>query len=224
MIFDFYLSYVFDPDLKNHIKVLKFKDDNIYGSINGIETSACLRLGYVSSIYRRSYNDSYSENEHNKLWIFGYVFSTEDYALSLNRLPFKLTASGILNIIKNNPENYYTLLKGSYVLIILREEDNELEIITDQLNVLPLYYAFKGKRLIISSNTSLMLKSDWIDKTIDNLALVMQSLFDYMLGDHYFFKGIHRCENATVYTFSGGRVEKKGLLGCKQLISSKIIR
>jgi asparagine synthetase B (glutamine-hydrolysing) len=201
MIFDFYLSVNLKQGSSNWIEHIKFKNEPFYKDIKGTEESVILKNGYSTCLYRRNYSDSFYQKKDLKLWIFGYVFTNKKYAESKGRAPWKLDAGEILDLYLSDNKAFIHNLKGSYVLVILDEINNTVKVLTDKLNVLPLYYAYENGKLIICSNTALILKTEWVSKEPDTLAFAMQNLFDYMLGDHYFVKGIKRIENACIYFF-----------------------
>jgi hypothetical protein len=209
MIFDFYISFYFNELLRDTVKPINFKDEPFYATINGEQVFHKLQNGAVTCLHRRNYRDSFADTIHQKMWLFGYAYTTKSYSESINQHPFKLTAGQIFRIMENHPNDYFKYLKGSFVLVLVNENQKRVTVVTDRLNVLPLYYAYNGNRLIISSNTSMMLKAEWVNKEFDPLALAMQNLFDYMLGEYFYFKGIRRCENATIYEFTASGLKKK---------------
>jgi asparagine synthetase B (glutamine-hydrolysing) len=208
MIFDFYLSVDFNPGSLNKIEQIKFKNEPFYKDIRGTEESTILKNGYSTCLYRRSFSESFIQKENLRLWIFGDVFTTKKYAESKYRSPWKLNASEVIDLYLINNNVFVNNLKGSFVLVFFDELNNTVTLLTDRLNVLPLYYAYEKGKLIISSNTELILKTLWVNREPDTLAFAMQNLFDYMLGDLYFFKGIRRFENASIYTIDGHEIER----------------
>ncbi len=81
-------------------------------------------------------------------------------------------------------------------------QTDNVKLVSDALNVLPLYYSFTNNVLQISSNIQLILDSGLISKDLDELALTEQLIFDYMLEDHYFFKDIRKLKMDVFITFS----------------------
>jgi len=224
MIFDYYLTFDFNSSKHDLIVKPKFRDEHMYKEISGNEVSLLFPNGYVSCLHRRNYHDSFAENNGFKLWLFGYAFANKQYAFSLKKSPWKLNASEILILFLNDKKSYMNCLKGSYVLVVLNEKKNEITVITDRLNVLPLYYAFENGKLIISSNTAMILKASWVSREVDQLAMVMQNLFDYMLGEHYFVKGIRRFENAGNYSFGKHGLRKKVYWDVSELFHETLLQ
>lgn len=223
MIFDYYLSFDFNSSGHDHITNPKFKDEPMYREISGNEVSLRLPNGFVSCLHRRNYADSFAEKNEIKLWLFGYAFANKKYAVSQNKNPWKLNAEEILNLFLNENDSFVDCLKGSYVLVLINDAKNEITVIPDRLNVLPLYYAFENGKLIISSNTAMILKASWVSREVDHLAMAMQNLFDYMLGEYYFLKGIRRFENARIYSFDKQGLSKKIYWDVSELFHDKLL-
>ena len=201
MIFDIYIQFDFEKtDVPN--SEVSFKSEEIYKNIIGKETTILLKNGYVNSLNRNDFNDSFSESNETMLWVFGETFSNNKFYEDRKIKPHKINASDILELYAELKDSATDYLKGNFVLVLFSKKTNEFKIITERLNVLPLYFAYDKSKLIISSNTSLILKSEWVDSSANKLAYAMQYLFDYMLGEHFFVNGIKRFENARVYTFS----------------------
>lgn len=215
MIFDFY----FETDFKNGtIKSrIAFKDLAQYKDIHGNEVSSHFDNAYATSLYRENYDNSYALNSGLHLWLFGYAFTSKEYSKKTGRRVNRIHAKELLNLSKEYELEFVHLIKGSFVLVFYDENENTVKVITDKLNVLPLYYSLKESKLAISSNTSILLTLEWVNREPDDLALAMQSLFDYMLGEYYFIKGIRRFENGIVYSFRSDGLEREHYFDVKEL-------
>lgn len=201
MIFDIYLSFSFQTDVENHDEISFFSLDE-YKGIKGNENKISLKRGFCVSLNRGNISDYYLSKNEIKLIVFGEVYSNKKFNDLFNIKPHKLTVEEIYDVYKKKGNTFLEYFKGNFNIIIIDEINENLKVFTDKLNVLPLYYAFNTKQLIISSNVSLILQSPWVDKSVDKMAIAMQYLFDYMLDDFYFVKGIRRIENAKNICFS----------------------
>ena len=201
MIYDIYIEFDFKKTRVSNSEI-SFKSEEIYKNIIGKETTIPLNNGYVNSLNRDDFDDSFSESNETILWVFGETFSNNKFCEERKIKPHKINASNILELYTELNDGISDYLKGNFILVLFSKIKNEFKIITERLNVLPLYFAYDKSKLVISSNTSLILKSEWVDTSANKLAYAMQYLFDYMLGEHYFVNGIKRFENARVYTFS----------------------
>ena len=202
MIFDLYFELDFNSAFRQQGEKVNFQSREIYHDIKGDQHITEFKGGYCTTLNRRVFENCFSRQADELLWIFGYVYTNAQYESLKGHSPKEINAKSIFDLRQAYPNDWYKYIKGSYVIIIYNENTKRLEAYTDYLNVLPLYYSYDGERLAISSNTSLLLEQKWVDKTTNNLAICMQHLFDYMLGEHYFVKGIKRMENARCYHFS----------------------
>jgi hypothetical protein len=223
MIFDFFFEYSFKENKSNPEDIVSFKQEPMYKDIEGKENCITFNNGYCTTMNRRDFNDSFFRNGSKYLWIFGYVYTNKRYESTTGNPVSILTARDLFALISRHPEEWQYLIKGSYVIVMFDEREHKVNAYTDFLNVLPLYYAVDGDNLIISSNTALMLKRRWVDRTPDRLALVMQQLFDYMLGECYFVKGIRRMENARCYSFGTNGVKKQVYWDVEKLKHDKLL-
>jgi len=201
MIFDIYLSYSFQTDVESPDEISFFSFDE-YKGIKGNESKISLERGFCVSLNRGNISEYYLSKIEIKLIVFGEVYSNKKFNDLFNIKPHKLTVEEIYDVYKKKGNTFLEYFKGNFNIIIIDEINENIKVFTDKLNVLPLYYAFNTKQLIISSNVSLILQSPWVDKSVDKMAIAMQYLFDYMLDDFYFVKGIRRIENAKNLCFS----------------------
>lgn len=221
MIFDFYLKI--DLKAQSDLHPRLFSKESLYSDIVGNEIVQYIPKGFVTFLSRGDYRECYKNSENIRLWIFGYVFSSNKYSEKFNKPVSKINAEKLLELVKFYPNEYLDFIKGSFVLVFYHDESQKVEVITDKLNVLPLYFAFHDNYLVISSNTSMMMKEEWINKEPDSLALCMQAFFDYMLGEYYFIKGIRRFENARIYSFLRGEIKCVQYWDVKELYHKKLL-
>ncbi|EMS77666.1 putative asparagine synthetase AsnA [Desulfotignum phosphitoxidans DSM 13687] len=223
MIFDLFFEYSFKNGHSEPLNEITFKREARYAGIKGVENCIRFTNGYCVTMNRRQFQDSFFRQGDHFLWIFGYVYSNKKYEAKTGNPVGLLNAENLFNLKNQYPEQWQYFVKGSYVIVLFDESEKQVRTYTDFLNVLPLYYAFDGSRLIISSNTAMMLKRSWIDRTPDKLALTMQHLFDYMLGEHYFIKGIRRMENARCYHFGPDGMDRRVLWDVENLKHDKLL-
>lgn len=220
-MFDFYLRLNFN---KNSVPEYSFKSNPFYDQIDFKES--IVTSGYVSTtaLYRGTFESCFHQVDDLQLWLFGYAFTNKKYEDLTGNEPVRLSAEDVFKLLKTYPDDYLHYLKGNFNIIINNVSRGEIKVITDKLNVLPLYYAFTQGQLAISSNTALLMENTWVNKKIDEVAMCMQSLFDYMLGEYYFVKGIRRCENAMTYTFSGEGLSRNKYWDVSQLYHPKLLK
>ena len=223
MIFDLFFEYSFKEPHLDTSSELSFKKERHYSGIKGGQHTIRFTNGYCVTMNRRRFEDSFIRQGNRFLWIFGYVYSNKKFQAKTGTPVGLLNAENLFNLKDQYPEEWKYLIKGSYVIVFFDEREKQVCAYTDFLNVLPLYYAFDDCRLIISSNVSMMLKRSWVDRRPDRLAMTMQHLFDYMLGEHYFVKGIRRMENARCYRFDREGLDRTVYWDVQELKHDKLL-
>lgn len=223
MIFDVYLRYSFIDSLNEEIDFNSFKELSNYRDIEGNEIKIDLNFGKLNCLGRGdTYRNIFSNNDI-KVVVFGEVFSNNKLEKAKGIQPHKLCAIDVFKLSQEFGSNFIDYLKGNFNFIFIYEKDRKIKIISDKLNVLPLYYAFNGSEVVISSNASLISKVSWVDTSIDEMAIAMQYLFDYMLGDYYFMKGIRRIENARIFDFSESGINIKEYWDIRLLYNERLL-
>ena len=223
MIFDLFFEFSFKNDCSDPPSYVSFKEEVHYAGIKSAENCVRFKNGYCTTLNRRNFQDSFTRAGSNYLWIYGYVYTNKRFESITGKPGALLSAEGLFRLKNEHSDQWQYFIKGSYVIIDFDENQRIISAYTDFLNVLPLYYAFSGANLILSSNTAMMLERPWIDKTADTLALTMQQLFDYMLGEHYFVKGIRRMENARRYRFGPDGLNKRVYWDVQNLKYDKLL-
>jgi len=222
MIFDFYLQLDWQS-IEKPIEQKLFVLEEQYKGIKGTENTVKLDHGYACTFNRRNYSDFYLACENRHIWVFGYVYTNSEFQARKGSPPSWVNINELNDLMAEFPKDWYSLIKGMFN-IITYEEGGNLEVHTDTLNMLPLYKAEgPSGQLVLSSNTSLILQNDWVDSTPDQLALGMQQLFDYTLGEHYFVKGIRRLENARRYSFSSEGISTEILWDVSNLKTDELL-
>lgn len=175
---------------------------------------------YLTFLEREETEENiYFENDTSVI-IYGSLFTNNKYREVYGLKPSKLNAKDMFEFIQKQ-NDYYEYLKGSYVLLII--ESKSVKIVTDKLNVLPLYYAYKNGVFIISSNVRMILDTGMISNEIDDLAVTEQLLFDYMLEDRYFLKNIKKTENGRIYEISDKGIKENVYWNIEKLYCDNLI-
>ncbi|HEC93514.1 MAG TPA: hypothetical protein ENI51_11145, partial [Candidatus Atribacteria bacterium] len=129
----------------------------------------CAKIFYLE---RKETIENYFCNDTEHLFIFGFIFSSKNYELLEGQKPKKLSAREVYNLYKKYNKEIVHYIKGSFVLIIYDENQNNLLCISDHLNVLPIYYTYKNKVFIFSSAMKPILDSGFVNFTINKAAIV----------------------------------------------------
>lgn len=209
----------------NNEEVLKFKPTfaelPFYEKLKFVEYNVDLKDAKVVFLERQKTNKNYFNDKEYHFFIYGSVFSNNQYYIEKNVPPFSLNAKDVSNLYREYGLNLTKFIKGSFVLIIY--SNLEVILISDRLNVLPLYYYRKNNILIISSSLKLMLKLDYVSKTLDDVSLVQQLIFDYMLDDYTLYKYIKRIKPGSIYIFDQSKMKIKKYWTVENLYNEKLL-
>lgn len=220
MIFDFFLSASFKGSKTNHINN-SFKKMDEYRNIKGVEKQFSLKNCYISLLYRLNLNKCFERSNSNYIFIYGTVFSNNKFRDTFKKNPKQLNANEISSLYQRFENEMSLYIKGSFIIIIYKEDKKEIILISDRMNVMPLYYYFNKDRIIISSSMKMILNTGISTKELNHIALTEQLIFDYTLYDHTFFKDIFQTLPASIYRFSSNSIEHKKYWETKNLYNEK---
>lgn len=222
-MFDFYQIIDFKREKNAGELKISFEGKYLYEKISSFEYAKEYNNSFACYLERENTGRNYFETEGLNMFIYGTVYTNNLYREVSGENPQIIYASFIYNLLKKYPDNFTDYIKGSFVIVVFNENTNDLKIITDRLNVLPLYYAFSGNILIISSSVRMILESGFISKEINNVALVHQLIFDYVLGTETYFKDICRVKNGMIYQFNEKGKTEKEYWNVEKLYNEKLI-
>lgn len=219
-MFDFSLIKNFSN--KEKIKIIpSFNELPFYDTLNFVEYK--LDLGDTQIIYLERYNTNknYYNNNHYHFFIYGSIFSNNEYYSEKKIKPHLLNAKDISNLYMEYGLKLTKFIKGSFVLIIY--SNKEIILISDRLNVLPLYY-FKDKNiLVISSSIKFISKLNYVPKILDEVSLVQQLIFDYLLDDYTLYKNIKRIKSGSIYIFDQSKIKIERYWEVESLYNEKLL-
>ena len=180
--------------LKDNIlnrKQKRYTPKYIFKSIKKKTTDIkALRLDIVDNNFYESYK--------NNIYIF--------YCGQIYDVATKDVIKFIHNKYKLNGTNGLNHLNGSYLIIIYDISKEELNIITDENNIIPFFYHKNYTKFIFSWDIS------YITKQVDNLSYNYENLMSWLLiGGRSFlnttrFKNIYRLEPGEIITIRHGKV------------------
>ena len=149
--------------------------------------------------------DNIYENATMCCFVFGFVFTNTQFQSLIGSKPHKLNAKNLLELYQNYSMELPKYLKGSFVVVIYDKKNNNCALISDQLNVLPVYHAFKNGMFLFSSAIKPLLVSGLVQAIVDPVALAEVALFDYTLGSRTLYEDINVLDQGTILT-----VQEKG--------------
>lgn len=222
-MFDFF--QIIDFNGKHNIKDKRYSFRNLdsYDHISGEEyyvESNNLKVCYLE---REKTNKNIFSDEGKDIFVFGTVYTNNAYSDLAGVKPQIFYAEYISKLIDKYDNDFVKFIKGSFVIVFYYKKENIVKIVTDRLNVLPLYYSYKDNLLVISSSIRMILNTGYISKDINTLALVQQMIFDYVLGSTTYYKEISRVENGMIYIFNGGEIIEKKYWNVEELYNEKLL-
>jgi len=222
-MFDYY--QIVDFKRKKNAAELKnsFLKKYLYEKISSYEYSKDFDNSFACYLEREKTDKNHFEKDGLNIFIYGTVYTNNLYKEVSGENPKIIYASYVHDLFKKYEDKFTGYIKGSFVIVVYNEKVNEIKIITDRLNVMPLYYAFKDEILVISSSVRMILESGFISKEINNVALVHQLIFDYVLGTETYFNDISRFNNGTLYLFNDKGKTEKEYWNVEKLYNEKLI-
>ena len=213
-------------DFRKNIEIFNiknpFKKYEYYNDIRFEEYT--VQTTYAKIFYlerdKTSENYFYSNSEH--IFIFGFVFSNKNYESLKGEKPKKLSPKEVYELYKRYKMKLTQYIKGSFVLIIYEEDENKLICISDHLNVLPIYYAYKDDIFIFSSATKPILDSGFVDTTKNKTAIIEFAIFDYPLGNKTYYKDITMLDCGEILTVDEKGIKKKRYFSVDSLFQKEL--
>lgn len=206
-MFDFFQIVDFKNDISAD-KNYSFLRNSFYTKITKVEYCKNYKNAFVTYLERNETTENVFENNNTVAFIYGTVYTNNYYRNLKNKKPAKINAEYIHNLFIEYGNNFTDYIKGSFVIVFYSKNKNTVKVVSDRLNVLPLYYSYKNDILIISSSVRMILETSLVSKELNHAALTEQLIFDYTLGTKTYFTDIQRIDNGMIYDFgSSGKKE-----------------
>ncbi|MFA5405316.1 MAG: hypothetical protein WC358_10315, partial [Ignavibacteria bacterium] len=151
-MFDFF--QIIDFNGKHNIKNAKysFLKLYLYDKVEGIEYFKDFKNSKACFLEREKTDKNCFNKKGKNIFLFGTVYTNDLYKeVSGHNLQI-IYADFICELLDKYDDDIVKYIKGSFVIVIYDELKNNVKVISDRLNVLPLYYSFKDNLLIISSS------------------------------------------------------------------------
>jgi asparagine synthetase B (glutamine-hydrolysing) len=222
-MFDFYQIVDFKNKLRADDLKISFLSQKEYSDVKGFECTKRFKTSLAVYLERDNSDDNFFKSENEIIFIYGTVFSNNKYSVISGKKPHKLNSSDVFLLYKEYGDKLVKYIKGSFVLIYYNPEEIYVKMITDKLNVLPLYYYYRDGILIISSSVRMILSNYNIDKETDNHALTDLLFFDYIIGGKTFFKNVSQTLNASIYRFDKDKLSISEYWGVQNLYNQNLI-
>lgn len=185
----------------------------------------CIQIENAKVFYleRHDHFENYYHHNGCCLFIFGFVFSNKNYESSEGTKPKKLSAHEVYELYRKYNNEIVNYIKGSFVLIIYSDIENNIFCISDQLNVLPIFYAYKDGVFIFSSAMKPILDSGFIRRVINKAAVVEFALFDYTLGSDTFYEEIKMLDYGTILNVDESGARKRRYFEISTLFQRRLM-
>ncbi len=187
-----------------------FLNNPYYKNIAAAEYKKEFKNSYAVFLEREETEKNFYSNDGINIFVFGTVYTNNRFKQISGKSPEIVYAEKILSMYLNSGDSLAEHIKGSFVISIYDGKKNSIKLISDRLNVLPLYYFFGEGILIVSSSVRMILETGIAPREINPAAFTEQLIFDFTLGTKTYFKNIFRIDNGSIYDFDGnGKTERK---------------
>jgi len=220
-MFDFFLIHNFNINKPIDKLSISFDLLPFYNDIKKIEYNLDFDQTQIIFLEREKSEKNYFNNGTEHIFIYGSVFTNNRYENETGIKPHVLNAKEVSLLYQKFNLNFTQYIKGSFVIVIYKID--RIILISDRLNVLPVYYYFKNGILIISSAIKLILKTNFVSNSLDKCSLVQQLIFDYMLDDFSLYKDIKRIKPSSIYIFEENSCQINKYWDVKNLYHEKLI-
>ena len=154
-MFDFYQIIDFKCKGRNRKSILTFKDRPFYADVKASEYSHHLPNAYVTYLERSETCDNICRSNHRHFFIYGSIFTNNNYYNLTGRKPVKLDAPNLAILYLKYRKGIVRYIKGSFVVCIYNEEQNALLVITARstrfgVRLRPILYTNYAKQLLTS--------------------------------------------------------------------------
>ncbi|MCE1165361.1 MAG: hypothetical protein LWX07_08180 [Bacteroidetes bacterium] len=204
-------------------KKISFLSNPFYKNIDAVEYVKEYENSFAVFLEREKTENNYAEFNGVCLFLYGTVYTNKRHMERTGEKPRIIYASTLYKMYAENGDGFTDFIKGSFVITIFDRTQNTFKVITDRLNVLPLYYYYGSGALIISSSVRIMLETELVPKTPDYAALAEQLIFDFTLGTKTYFKEIKRTDNGTIYNFSASEKSETRYWSVERLYNKKLL-
>lgn len=180
---------------------LKFEDNN-------------LSLGYVGLDlkYKNDRKELYEDDKYVVL-LNGYMQNEEEVVSKLKSIGFEDEWTShshmIARLYESIGDDFSTVIKGSFIVIIYMKTTGEILILRDVFGVQPIFYYPVNGGLIFASEAKALLVHPDFKKEFNEEALRSYLVFQSPSLKESFFKGAYKLKEASILRFKDGKIEEK---------------
>jgi asparagine synthetase B (glutamine-hydrolysing) len=168
-------------------------------------------------------NNYFGDGRHH-VFVFGSVFSNQEFCELFNdRWTRRLCAKDVFGLYQKQGSGLVHFIKGSFVIIFYDEQQNRIMVISDHLNVLPIYYAHQNGILLFSSAIKPILDSSLVNCRVDKTAMAEFAIFDYPLGDRTLYNAIRAIGHGCILVANQKGLDKQKYFSVSDLFQDKLL-
>lgn len=218
---------LFIKNFTNKLDYLKINFDfeklPFYESIKKFQYNINLKNAKCFYLERDKNNINYYNKDYWHTFVFGFVFTNKIYSYDEKENPKIIYAKEVFQLFSKYQQSLVKYIKGSFVILFYNNSTEEIFVISDRHNVLPVYIYNKNGLVIISSSVKAIVHTGLVHTNYDRVSLLQQLIFDYMLDDYTLFKEIKRIKPATIYYISRNGERKQEYFQINNLYHEKLL-
>jgi asparagine synthase (glutamine-hydrolysing) len=174
-------------------------------------TEGEMGLGRVSlGIVNRETQPLWNEDNSRCIVMEGELFDTKHLKQDLidkgHRFTVDNDAELLLHLYEEYGEAFSLKLNGGFVSAIWDRKEQKLLIVNDRLGLYPLYYTLHNGSLLFASGVRALLADPSLPRDLDPIGIAEFLTFDHLLHDRTLLQEIHLLPQASLLTFSAGRM------------------
>jgi hypothetical protein len=128
--------------------------------------------------------------------------------------------NSIIRLFEKFKFNLGDYLTGNFNLFIINKKNKEAVLMNGQLGMLPLFYHFNSEFIVFSSKILPIVESKLLNVEWDVVSQYEQIIFNYILSDHTFIKGVKTLKSGSYIALKRGKVETRSYWTPKQLFGN----
>lgn len=204
-------------DIKNPFRSYQYYDFDYF------EHSLITNDASIFYLERAKNANNYFGKGRHHIFVFGFVFGNRKLCELQNlKCSRRLRAKDVFELYEKKGRECVHYIKGSFTIVSYDEQENRIVLISDHLNVLPVYYSCKNGIFVFSSAVKPILDSSLVDRKIEKTAVAEFAIFDYPLGDRTFYSSIRTVEYACILAANQKGVEKQRYFSVSDLFQDEL--
>jgi len=148
-------------------------------------------------------------SDHRLFFLYGLCFSTNSNVLARHTPCKNLSAQDICTLYVKYGDGLTKYVKGRFTIIVIDEKKKMVKLISDRVNLVPLYYYFSNNILVFSSSLNLLLENDLVPRRINPKAIAKFAIFNYIPGNETLVAKVFTQSFASIIEVSKDRLKEK---------------